>query len=460
MAKEYDLGDVRGKTPYIVAKEAGYTGTEEALNAALADMPGHLADKDNPHGVTAEQVGADPAGAAQTVQGNLQAHITDAVKHITAEERTSWNAKAAANLDNVLDEDFLAKANAAGVGGGGVGKRVCRLVVGTSTAGWTEDDCDYLCDGTDDHIEIQAAIDALPETGGEIVVLDGTYQISAGLTIGKAHVAVCGKGSPTVQCLANISNMLEISSDYVQINGLRFSGDNIGNSCIYLSAGKGHEISGNLFTGKSDGMLINGPLVAHGVVHHNHFKDNGYNGITITECDGIIVSENVFDSNKAYGIQSRSQAKNSMAVNNVFVNSGFTGMPRYGVFMQSTVGFLVQGNAFKGYEVAVCGNMAKKCLIVGNAFRENSTGIELKSDSKMSIVANTMLDFSMEGIRANGSGHFIDSNMLINDSYTASMYSIILNGAKNTTVSNNQIVGKNYVEENGSGNVFLNNRFE
>ena len=47
--------------------------------------------------------------------------------------------------------------------------RAARFVVGTSTAGWTEADCDYLCDGTADEVEIKAAISALPSGGGEAV---------------------------------------------------------------------------------------------------------------------------------------------------------------------------------------------------------------------------------------------------------------------------------------------------
>ena len=46
-------------------------------------------------------------------------------------------------------------------------KRTARFVVGTSTAGWTAADCDYLCDGTADDVEINAAIIALPATGGD-----------------------------------------------------------------------------------------------------------------------------------------------------------------------------------------------------------------------------------------------------------------------------------------------------
>ena len=47
-----------GKSAYQTAVEAGYAGTETAFNSALKDVPGHIANKDNPHGVTAAQVGA------------------------------------------------------------------------------------------------------------------------------------------------------------------------------------------------------------------------------------------------------------------------------------------------------------------------------------------------------------------------------------------------------------------
>ena len=42
---------------------------------------------------TAAMVGADEQGAAQTVQGNLNVHAENTVKHITAAERTAWNGK-------------------------------------------------------------------------------------------------------------------------------------------------------------------------------------------------------------------------------------------------------------------------------------------------------------------------------------------------------------------------------
>ena len=47
-----------GKSPVAYAKDAGYTGTDTDFYTALADMPDHISDSENPHGTTASQVGA------------------------------------------------------------------------------------------------------------------------------------------------------------------------------------------------------------------------------------------------------------------------------------------------------------------------------------------------------------------------------------------------------------------
>ena len=43
--------------------------------------------------------------------------------------------------------------------------------------------CDYICDGSNDQTIIQQAINDLPSTGGKIVLLEGTYNISEELTL-------------------------------------------------------------------------------------------------------------------------------------------------------------------------------------------------------------------------------------------------------------------------------------
>ena len=75
--------------------------------------------------------------------------------------------------------------------------KTARFVIGTSTAGWTKKDCDYLCDGENDQEEIIAALNALP-TGGEAVILDGTYNITESIHIPKNNVSIRGNGNATI----------------------------------------------------------------------------------------------------------------------------------------------------------------------------------------------------------------------------------------------------------------------
>ena len=106
---------------------SGGVKAELDKKANATSLGAHTGNTDNPHQVTAAQVGADPAGtgkseaasavsahnsssaahsdirtalagketagAAATVQGNLDDHEADTTKHVTAAERTKWNGK-------------------------------------------------------------------------------------------------------------------------------------------------------------------------------------------------------------------------------------------------------------------------------------------------------------------------------------------------------------------------------
>src|SRR5690606_33776643 len=126
-------------------------------------------------------------------QGTVFAQLQQEIAAHKAEIATSTqlgHVKVGQNL--AIDPDGTLHAQASG------GKKVARFVIGTSTAGWTENDVDYLCDGVDDQEEINAAIQALPASGGEIVILDGTYNIGARIDVNKNSVTIRGNGSATV----------------------------------------------------------------------------------------------------------------------------------------------------------------------------------------------------------------------------------------------------------------------
>lgn len=116
------------------------------------------------------------------VSDEINAHNTDNSSHQDIRQQI-----------NSLDADVIAHK-----AGSATHVKPARFVVGTSTSGWTEKDCDYLCDGTADQVEINNAITALPATGGEIVILDGTYNITATIDVTKDNVSIKGNGNATI----------------------------------------------------------------------------------------------------------------------------------------------------------------------------------------------------------------------------------------------------------------------
>lgn len=71
--------------------------------------------------------------------------------------------------------------------------RSAATVVVASAESRNKASADFVCDGTDDEAEIQAAIDRLPATGGKVLLLEGTYRISE-----KGHVLL-DKPKTTIQ---------------------------------------------------------------------------------------------------------------------------------------------------------------------------------------------------------------------------------------------------------------------
>lgn len=57
------------------------------------------------------------------------------------------------------------------------------VVAASNAAAESIDRADYVCDGTDDDVQIQAAIDALPASGGKVLLTEGTFYIGATITL-------------------------------------------------------------------------------------------------------------------------------------------------------------------------------------------------------------------------------------------------------------------------------------
>lgn len=99
----------------------------------------------------------------------------------------------------------------------GSGKVYAEAVVGSSTNGYTSDQVDYLCDGTDDNIEISEAIGS----ARTVVILPGTYNCSDSITSRNVVIMGFGPASTTLSFsngkgllgATNVSN-LKITTSY------------------------------------------------------------------------------------------------------------------------------------------------------------------------------------------------------------------------------------------------------
>lgn len=75
-----------------------------------------------------------------------------------------------------------------------VGRSQYHITIGRSVGATT---ADYTCDGTDDDVQFQAALDALPASGGQLLVLTGDYDFANATTVTRAidDVSIIGVGA-------------------------------------------------------------------------------------------------------------------------------------------------------------------------------------------------------------------------------------------------------------------------
>lgn len=298
------------------------------------------------------------------------------------------------NLDEIDN-----KIKAASESGSGV--KTIRFVIGTSASGWTANDCDYLCDGTDDQVEINNAIQALPATGGEIVILDGTYNIKSRIVISQNNISIKGNGKSTI-----LKRMYSEPSEYYALI-YADKKDNINISNLSID---GNKVT-YYYTGNS-GIRIE---------YSNYYR---IFDIFITESSGAAI--------RAYG------CSNFSIYNNVITNSST------GILVQSGAYFSIFNNNAKNNDSFVISLYGTKLIINSNISVDNTTGIRLSYSCNSNIYNNIII---------RGSGLETD--------YTAAQNTIYLAGSDNIDnfITMNACVGKAPTVDGGTGNTIKDNKW-
>ena len=164
-------------------------------------------------------------------------------------------------------------------------------------------------DGTGDFDDIQAAIDSLPDTGGEVVIKAGIYTINSAINISKSDVHLIGSGHSTkiqtTSAIKMINVGVDAKSDRVIIENLFLSGSNTaGQYGIFWTKGT----DGKIFSCWIDnmgfyGILINFVGSSNNIIYKNTITNSGMHGIQLSEADDCIIRDNIIDGGNATAIQ-------------------------------------------------------------------------------------------------------------------------------------------------------------
>jgi parallel beta-helix repeat protein len=341
---------------------------------------------------------------------------------------SSWNVPSGGTTGQVLaknsDTDY--DTEWADGGGGGAGTKVARFVVGTSASGWTAADCDYLCDGTADQVEINSAITALPATGGEVVILDGTYNITARIDVTKDNVSIVGNGNATILKRMFNSSVIEgvimlISRSGCKIANLQIDGNkaiytNGKNHGIHLKGSNSNAVTGNTCNNNSYGIYLSYSSY-NNTVTGNTCNNNDNYGISLTSSSNNTVTGNICYNNNNSGIYLSSSSDNNAVTGNTCNNNDF------GIYLESS----------------------NNNTVTGNTCNSNSYGINLYLSSRNTVTGNTCI---------RGTGLTTD--------YTTSQHTIQLNGTgnNNNLIAMNNCMGKAVTNGGGTGNTLVNNKFD
>jgi len=238
-------------------------------------------------------------------------------------------------------------------------------------------EADYFCNGTNDHVQIQAALDKLPATGGEVFLLDGTYNIEESIVMDSYQtLRGCGRNTILTTTTANKDIIEATGGDGTEKEGLL-----IADLCVDGNAGGVVNDKGIEWTYVDHSKISNIWALNNGEegifcitcdfneIINNFALGNGRCGINLEgeTCDFNIVTGNTCQDNTQSGIQTYYYADNAIVSNNICQGNGEHGIIVYMCDHTNVTDNMCQGNTLDGIYL----NQADSNKISGNVIQLN-----------------------------------------------------------------------------------------
>lgn len=377
------------------------------------------------------------------------------------------------------------------------------LFVGTIDSYYPIDHCEYLCDGVDDQVEINAAIAALPY-GGVVLLGEGNFYLSAPIVLDDENISIIGMGrqatflirdwiSTIYEGLINCNGAstsvisgiyfanspdVELESTYNECIDIYGAIDIIVADCEFYSS---HARNSHIFISYADQIRLK----------NNKFSGDGYApAIGLYSIGGAVyITENNFQNYaQASGIINSTDYTQYLFIQNNLFNTGTSGKDL--VIIDAIYDLTITNNHFSNpIEIAAAATDSEGINISGNfisfsraepkiiltnlqgATISNNksvgkTGINIQASglTRCSIANNTIAEsWSSPGVTtdlsiANSTELAIAGNVMYKTGgFQAADNSIYLDTVTNSTVTGNVSYGKAVVEVNCTGNTLANN---
>ena len=211
---------------------------------------------------------------------------------------SEWNA------DHIITSDLLPR------------RSTTRIVAASDSL--DKDRADYICDGVDDHVEIQKALDDVKNFKGTVLLLEGTYNISRSFII-YDDTTLEGVGWGTI---LNINNLIDSYTirmrDRCKIKNLKI---NVINEVDYVFEDRVYtdcEWSGIYFTGIDGLSAPTGTLRC--LIINNTFaltSTGDLGSINALNMGETIIANNFFKAGPNYSLWCSGNFRNSLFISNI-----------------------------------------------------------------------------------------------------------------------------------------------
>jgi len=239
---------------------------------------------------------------------------------------------------------------------------------------------DFVCDGVNDHVEIQAALDALPATGGEVMLLDGTYNIEVSLVL-DSYQTLRGQGRNTI-LTSNTADLIFLSAvggagtelTEIVIADLQIDGGAGGVSdCGIYFEYVDYSFIQNVFLRRhasGTGSYRTGIYLLNSdfnTIIGNTCLDNDWEGIWLDSSNNNVITGNISQGNGEYGIWL------DISNNNVISGNISRGSVEHGAWLGTSNNNVITGNIFQGSgKIGIYLFHGRGNSILGNTCIENS----------------------------------------------------------------------------------------